>query len=425
MFKPQLKLNLQYFATKTKSIEDIEARLSEIDDRKKEIRKLVKDETRDVEYDKLTVELDELNDEVDQLNHQRRQLIAKGINDGSIEGKTISTFNTDLGDTSSRSIEKHDTKEYRQAFWNQIKSGGSIATDPKEYQLLNQPEVRSLSTATNQAGGYLVPAYWENTLVQKLKEANVMRQLATVLPMKAGDRKIPIVTDYGQAAWLDEGQAYPESDVAFDQILLGGYKIGRIIQMSEELMHDSVIDLDTVVADAFVKSFSDLEEEAFIQGDGTDRPTGVLGRAEVGLTGSEVDTITSDELYDLYYSLKRPYRSSASWLMNDQTVKVVRQLKTADGQYIWEPGFGNEPAKLLGRPVFTSSAMPVMGSGAKAVAFGDFSYYKIADRQGRVMQRLNEKYADVGRVGLRMFQRVDGNLALPEAVKVFENLTQV
>jgi HK97 family phage major capsid protein len=295
--------------------------------------------------------------------------------------------------------------------------------EQRQIELLNKPEIRSMTIATNQAGGFLVPAYWEATLIEKLASANVMRQLADVLPLQSGDRKLPIVTDKGSAAWIGEGKPYPESDIALDNILLGGYKLARIIQISEELMNDSVVNIDSMIIDAFVQSFAEMEEAAFINGwTGTqDRPTGILGRASLGVTGSKPTEITTDEVFDLFYSLKRPYRAKASWLMNDQSIKIIRKLKTSDGQYIWSPGFGTEPPTLLGRPVYTSESMPVMAAGKTSILFGDFSYYKIADRQGRVMQRLNEKYADVGNVGFRMFQRVDGNLALPEAVKSFKN----
>ena len=73
---------------------------------------------------------------------------------------------------------------------------------------------------------------------------------------------------------------------------------------------------------------------------------------------------------------------------------------------------------ILGRPIKTSSYMPAMAAGAKTIAFGDFSYYWIADRQGRSFKRLNELFAATGQVGFLATQRVDGKLILAEAVKV-------
>ena len=105
--------------------------------------------------------------------------------------------------------------------------------------------------------------------------------------------------------------------------------------------------------------------------------------------------------------------------MNDTTVKLIRKLKDCDGQYLWMPSITEgAPDMILGHRVINSSFMPAATSGNKSVAFGDFSYYWIADRQGRTFKRLNELYATTGQVGFLASQRVDGKLILPEAIKV-------
>ena len=122
---------------------------------------------------------------------------------------------------------------------------------------------------------------------------------------------------------------------------------------------------------------------------------------------------------DLFYSLKSPYRKKAVWVLNDSTIKAVRKLKDSTGQYLWQPSLmAGTPDTLLGRPLKTSTYMPVIAAGAKTIAFGDFSYYWIADRQGRSFKRLNELYAANGQVGFLGSQRMDGKLVLSEAVKV-------
>jgi HK97 family phage major capsid protein len=107
--------------------------------------------------------------------------------------------------------------------------------------------------------------------------------------------------------------------------------------------------------------------------------------------------------------------------MNDATVKLIRKLKDQTGQYLWQPSLtAGTPDTILNRPVYTSSFVPLAEAGAFTVAFGDFSYYWIADRQGRSFQRLNELFAATGQVGFRATQRVDGKLILPEAVKLLQ-----
>ena len=133
------------------------------------------------------------------------------------------------------------------------------------------------------------------------------------------------------------------------------------------------------------------------------------------------DRITADEIIDLFYSLKAPYRKNAVWILNDATIKAIRKLKDNNGNYLWQPSLtAGTPDTILGRPVYTSSYVPTIAAGAKTIAFGDFSYYWIADRAGRNFKKLTELYAANDQTGFVATQRVDGKLILPEAIKVLK-----
>ena len=312
-----------------------------------------------------------------------------------------------------RTIEKtgRASEEYKTKFWNAMRSKVPLPS-----------VVNALEEGTDSEGGYLVPDEYERTLVEALEEENVFRQLAKVIRTSSGDRKIPVVATKGTASWIDEEGAYTESDDSFGQVSIGAYKVGTMIKVSEELLNDSVFDLESYIAKEFARRIGAKEEEAFFTGDGSGKPLGVLaatGGAETGVTAASSTAITADELMDLFYSLKSPYRKKAVWVLNDSTIKAVRKLKDSTGQYLWQPSLAaGTPDTLLGRPVKTSAYMPVIAAGAKTIAFGDFSYYWIADRQGRSFKRLNELYAANGQVGFLGSQRVDGKLVLSEAVKV-------
>ena len=243
-----------------------------------------------------------------------------------------------------------------------------------------------------------------------------------MIQTSSGDRKIPVVASKGTASWIDEEGAYTESDDSFGQVSIGAYKLGTMIKVSEELLNDSVFDLESYIAREFARRIGTKEEEAFFTGDGTGKPLGILaasGGAETGVTAASATAVTADELIDLFYSLKSPYRKNAVWVLNDSTIKAIRKLKDNNGQYLWQPSLvAGTPDTILGRPVKTSAYMPAIAAGAKTIAFGDFSYYWIADRQGRSFKRLNELYAANGQVGFLGSQRVDGKMILPEAVKV-------
>ena len=106
-------------------------------------------------------------------------------------------------------------------------------------------------------------------------------------------------------------------------------------------------------------------------------------------------------------------------MRNYSTIEPIRKVNGTNGQSRWQPSLvAGTPDTILGRQVKTSAYMPAIAAGAKTIAFGDFSYYWIADRQGRSFKRLNELYAANGQVGFLGSQRVDGKMILPEAVKV-------
>lgn len=139
------------------------------------------------------------------------------------------------------------------------------------------------------------------------------------------------------------------------------------------------------------------------------------------MTAAGTAAITADELVDLYYALKAPYRKNAVWILNDTTIKLIRKLKTGDGQYLWQPGIKDgEVNTILGRPYFTSPFMPSAEAGAKTIIFGDLSYYWIGDRQGITFRRLNELYAGKGQVGFMASKRLDGKTVLPEAIQILQ-----
>ncbi|MBQ3462847.1 MAG: phage major capsid protein, partial [Clostridia bacterium] len=211
---------------------------------------------------------------------------------------------------------------------------------------------------------------------------------------------------------------YTESDDAFGMVTLGTHKLSTIIKVSEELLNDSAFNLENYISQEFVRRMAAAEEEAFISGNGTGKPTGLLTTGETGVTSASATAITADEIIDLYHSLRTPYRKNASFITNDSTIKAIRKLKDTNGQYLWQPGLqAGQPDTILNRPIHTSAYMPEIGKGNKILLFGDISYYWIADRQGRSFQRLNELFAKNGQVGFRVFQRLDAKLLLPEAVK--------
>jgi len=363
----------------------------------------------DAAYTKMEQEITDLGKEIARL--ERQEALDAELNrpvNKPLTGKPGCGTDTGGADKTGRASD-----DYRRNFWNVMRSKAPM------------PEVtNALQIGDDSEGGYLVPDEYERTLVEALEEENIFRQMAKVIKTSSGDRKIPVVATKGTASWIDEEGAFPESDDSFGQVSIGAYKLGTMIKVSEELLNDSVFDLQSYISREFARRIGAREEEAFFTGDGKGKPLGVLaatGGAGTGVTASSATAVTADELMDLYYSLKSPYRKKSVWVLNDSTIKSIRKLKDNNGQYLWQPSLvAGTPDTILGRPVKTSAYMPAMAAGAKTIAFGDFGYYWIADRQGRSFKRLNELYAATGQVGFLASQRVDGKLILAEAVKVLE-----
>ena len=304
---------------------------------------------------------------------------------------------------------------YRDAFWNQARAkNGSIS-----YEVRN-----ALQEGVDSEGGYLVPDEFERTLVQSLENETIVRQHATVITTESGSRKIPIVTEKGTASWVEEEGIIPDGDDVFGQQQIDAHKVGTIIKVSEELLNDSAFDLESYFSAEFTRRIGDKEEESFFTGNGVKKPLGVLadeGGAEIGITTASATAITADDIVDLFYSLKAPYRKKAIWVLNDATVAAIRKLKDENGQYLWQPALHDgDHETLLGKRIYTSPFMPELQAGQKSVLFGDFTYYWIGDREGITFKRLNERFADSGQVGFLATKRLDGKLILPEAMKVLK-----
>ena len=362
----------------------------------------------DATYAKMEQEIADLGREISRMERQE-----------ALDAELCKAVNTPIT-ARPEAAKKADEKTgrasdaYNKAFWDQTRSRNGIA-----------PEVRNtLSEGVDSEGGYLVPDEFERTLVEALEDECFIREQAHVIKTSSGSHKIPVVVSKGSAAWIDENGQYTESDDVFGQAQLDAHKLGTIIKVSQELLADSAFDLEEYFTTEFQRRIGNKEEEAYLTGDGVNKPTGILnetGGAEVGVTAASATAITADELIDLYYSLKAPYRKNAVWVLNDATIKLVRKLKDANGQYLWQPALKDgEVPTILGKPYFTSAYMPVPEAGAKAVAFGDLNFYWIGDRQGITFQRLNERFADYGQVGFLASKRVDGKLVLTEAVKVLQ-----
>ena len=327
-----------------------------------------------------------------------------------------------------RELDKPTSKPITNQPENAKPAGGFRATDEYKQDMLTAMRTRFrnisnvLQEGNDQQGGYLVPVEYDNRLIDVLNEENIMRSLATKITT-SGEHKINIASTKPAAAWIEEGEALTFGDATFDQIMMDAYKLHVAIKVTEELLYDAAFNLEGYIIDQFGKALANAEEDAFLNGDGKGKPMGVFDTTNGGQYNTTTSTanISADDIINLVYTLKRPYRKSAAFITNDKTLASLRKLKDNNGAYLWQPSLtAGEPDRLFGYAVYTSQFAPEASAGKAAMAFGDFSYYNIGDRGSRSMQELKELFAGNGMVGYVMKERVDGRLILPEAVQILK-----
>lgn len=279
-----------------------------------------------------------------------------------------------------------------------------------------------------------LPTSFVGQLYRYLIDTSTIRQTnPTVFSTSSGENLVvPRSTAYGTAKWTAEGGAISASDPTVSSVTLSAYKLGVLVQISHELLADEGFDVEGFIASQAGMLIGVAADTAYVAGTGTTQPTGFSSAATVGVqaitgTGSLVGMPTggpfvgADALIELYHSVIPQYRPRASWVLNDQTVKVVRKLKDTTNQYIWQPALvAGQPDTILGRPVFPDPNMPQISAASKPViAFGDFKGLFIRDVTPLRFERSDEYAFGTDLVSFRALYRTDSQLADTNAVKTY------
>ena len=296
---------------------------------------------------------------------------------------------------------------------------------------------RDMTKGTATAGGNTVPTDFYGRLVAHLIETSAIMQAgATVLNTASGEAiQVPKTTAHSSASIVTEGSPITESDPAFGQVTLGAYKYGTLIQVSRELLTDTGVDLEGYLAMQAGRALGNAFGAHCITGTGSGQPRGILADATVGVT-APAGVLTglgnqsqpgegADLLIDLFHSVIAPYRMSSScrWIVNDVTAGIIRKIKTADGQYIWQPSvIAGQPDTILGKPVLTDPNVPTPAANAKSVIFGDMSQFFVRLAGGVRFERSDEFAFNSDLVTFRALMRADAALVdLTGAVKVLQH----
>ena len=288
-------------------------------------------------------------------------------------------------------------------------------------------DYRALTKGTATAGGNTVPtSFYDQLIAHMIEVSGVLMAGPTVLNTDSGESiEVPTTTAHSSAGIVLESAAIGTSDPSFAKRTLYAYKYGVLLQVSNELLSDTGVDLEGYLAMQAGRALGNAFGAHLVTGTGSGQPTGVITSATTGVTGGTgvAGGFTADNLIDLYFSVIAPYRNSAScgWLMKDATLALVRKLKDLTGQYLWQPSIqAGAPDTLLGKPVHTDPNVAAVATSAKSVAFGDFSAYFVRQVNGIRFERSDDYAFNTDLVTFRALLRGDGlTVDQTGAIKVF------
>ncbi len=294
-------------------------------------------------------------------------------------------------------------------------------------------EGKAMSSAVAADGGYLVDPQTADAIQSTLSSTASIRSIASVVNVDATSYDVLVDHTEMGAGWATETDPTAETDSPqIDRITIPLHELSALPKASQRLLDDSAFDIEGWLAGRIADKFARSEADAFVNGDGVDKPMGImtyptvdngvwawgnLGYVPTGVDGGIGD---ADAVIDLVYALGAEYRAGAAFVMNSRTAGLVRKLKDADGRFLWSDGLAaGEPARLLGYPVLIAEDMPDAASDATPIAFGDFAAgYTVAERPD--LRVLRDPFSAKPHVLFYATKRVGGAVSDFAAIKLLK-----
>lgn len=317
-------------------------------------------------------------------------------------------------------VATRDTPTARKAFANFLRGAGAV---------------KSL-TAGDAPGSYLLPSVVQERIERALDASETFRQIARHMTISSGSVEVIIDRDLPSVGWTSEVVERTETDPGqLARIKIDLHELYAKPKITQKILDDAAINVEDWIVDKVSQKMKQIEEQAFIVGDGDGKPRGFLtyetgetsrfGRLQHIKTGEDggFGEQGTDALFNLVDSLKTEYLSQAVWMMSRSALSAIRQLKDpATGQYLWQPSLSDHaPSTLMGYPVYVSDAMPTLkkGTASASVAFGHFGEgYQIVERPQISM--LRDPYSSKPFVEFYVSKRVGGDVINFDAIKVLK-----
>lgn len=287
---------------------------------------------------------------------------------------------------------------------------------------------------TDGNGGYLAPVEWDRTITNKLKRISQIRANARVQTISvAGFKKVFSDRAVG-SGWVGETASRPATSTPALGIL--DFTPGELYanpMISQQLLDDSAVDLEQWLAEEVDTEFARQEGIAYLSGNGTNKPYGVLtfvaGGANAArhpwgaipvINSGAAAALTGDGLISLMYDLPSEFTANAKLFINRLSIGQARKLKDGQGNYLWQPSYQQgEPQTLGGAPVVEIPDMPLVAAGNIAALYGDMeATYLIVDRLG--ISVLRDPYTNKPYVAFYTVKRVGGGVYNPEPMRALQ-----
>jgi len=323
-------------------------------------------------------------------------------------------------------LDKLEAKANRPAGGSETK--GEISAEQKAFSAyirrgdagLADEDRKALTVSTDATAGFLAPTTFGAEVIKLLRQFSPIRQYAKVVSISARDVRYPRRIGSTAATWTGEVSNRTESGPSYEQVTLTPYELATFVEVSRQLLEDSAYPLEGELASDLAESFAIAEGAAFVSGDGTGKPKGLLAASGIaqmvtGAAAGFLATNPADVLIDLFHKLPAPHAQNGTWLMNRATLGVIRKFKTTVGDYlVTDPLSDGAPSTLLGRPIVEAIDMPDIAANTVPVIFGDLQGYRIVDRVD--MSILSDPYTRATN-GLNVFharKRVGGDVTNPD-----------
>jgi HK97 family phage major capsid protein len=311
--------------------------------------------------------------------------------------------------------------DHRRAFQAYMRTGDS--------QGLKLIEEKALSAGSGPDGGFLVPVPQERELLRRMALISPVRSLATVREISGSQLKKAFSTTGPASGWVNETAARPQTNSqTLADLTFPAMELYAMPSATQTLLDDGAVDIEQWIADEIETVFAEREGQAFITGDGIDKPKGILGYTSVpnsswtwgNVAGGFPAASPSDILIDLAYAVKAPYRQNGTFLMSRSTQAQVRKFKDSQGNYLWQPPVAlGSGATFMNFPIVESEDMPNVAANSLSVAFGDFRRgYLVVDRMG--VRVLRDPYTAKPYVLFYTTKRVGGGVQDFEAYKLLK-----